>query len=186
MPNIMVSVVAGIIAIAAVILGGVALASDDKGPDNTAQVEDLQASIDQLNETLEETHQAQERSQLIGALNTLDAVAFHAIDDEMQTATEIPAGVSGNLTTARQIAGSITWPEELSEKSDTLLASMDEFLATIEADDLQVSKGLATETHDAWHDLEHDAYSYVAGEEHDEGDGHEEDAADEMEDEHAE
>jgi hypothetical protein len=186
MPNIMVSAVAGIVAIVALILGGVALASDDKGPDNTAQVEDLQASIDTLNSTLEETQASLERAQLIGALNTLDAAGFHAIDDELQAATEIPAGTAGSITTARQIAGSIAWPEELSEKSDLLLAKMDEFLAALEAEDLQASKGLATETHDAWHDLEHDAYPFVAGEEHEEGNGHEEGEGEDTEGEHAE
>jgi hypothetical protein len=125
-----------------------------------------------------------ERVEVLAALNTLDATEFHAIDEELQEADEIPEFTASTIERALQVSSSTQWPEDLSEKADTLNTTMEEFIAAMEAEDLQESKGLATDTHDAWHELEHDAYPWVAGEEleeEEEEEGEETEAAEETE-----
>jgi hypothetical protein len=54
----------------------------------------------------------------------------------------------------------------MQEKVDTLVASIEALQSALEADELSDAKGAATDVHDAYHELEHDAYPYIAGEEH--------------------
>jgi hypothetical protein len=116
-----------------------------------------------------------ERSEVLGAVNTLEATEFHAIDDELQAAEEIPEATATSVERACQVCSSTEWPEPLAEKAEILNTTMADFIEALEGGDLQASKGLATDTHDAWHDLQHDVYPWIAGEdveEHGERDDH--------------
>ena len=127
-------------------------------------------------ETSAETEARLQRVEVLAAVNALEATEFHAIDDELQVASEIPEGTQSSIERALQISSSTEWPDELAKKADTLNTTMEDFVAALEAGDLQASKGLATETHDAWHELQHDVYPWIAGEEHaKEEDGHSDD-----------
>jgi len=117
-----------------------------------------------------------QRVEVLAAMNKLDASEFHAIDDDFQVASEIPEFTSSTIKNALLVSSSTEWPEELAELAETLNTTMEDFIAAMEADDLQASKGLATDTHDAYHDLEHDAWPWIGGEEHAEEDGHDNEA----------
>ncbi|MEX0683505.1 MAG: hypothetical protein WD904_04285 [Dehalococcoidia bacterium] len=146
---------AGLAAVALLALVLVAACDDDDddsgGSDNSAELAELTTRL--------------ERVEVETALNTLDAAAFHTIDDELQAASEIPSGTSGTIERAHAIAAATHWPDDLSELAATLVQTMDDFLAALGAEDLEASKGLATDAHDAWHELQHSAYDWVAGEE---------------------
>ncbi|MEX0799839.1 MAG: hypothetical protein WD379_01315 [Dehalococcoidia bacterium] len=179
------SIGGGVIAVIALVLAGIAMASDDKGTDYSSQLADIQGSLSQIEQSQAGMQESLDKTQVTAAMTALDAAGFHAIDDELQAATEIPAGTAGSITTAHQITQGTAWPGELADPSATLLSTLEEFEAALEAEDLEASKGLATETHDAFHELEHEAYPYIAGEEHAEEDEHSEENG-EAEGDHAE
>jgi hypothetical protein len=165
MPTPLISALAGIIAIVAVVLAGVAIAADDTGPDLEPRLAELQSQSETTQETLTKVEDSLAKAQLVATLNSLDAVGFHDIDDELQAASEIPAGALGSIRMARQVAVSTAWPEDLKEQSDALVASLQEMETALDGDDLETAKGAATEVHDAFHELEHHAYPFLAGEE---------------------
>jgi hypothetical protein len=106
---------------------------------------------------------------------------LHDIDDTAQTADEIEAGWSGSLERLHAGMLGTSWPEELQEGADATIAALEASMADLEAEDLAGFKGHITEAHAAWHELEHPAYAFVGGEEHNEDDGHGEEATGEAE-----
>ena len=162
------SIVAVISTVALLTAMAAGCGDDDSG--SSDQLNSIQASLDEIQESLD-------RTDLVATMGFLATVQFHAIDDEMQTAEEIPGGVAGRISNAHAVASSTHWPDDISDLANTLVAALADFSAALEADDLQASKGLATDTHDAYHDLEHDAYALISGEGHGgegEGDGEDE------------
>jgi hypothetical protein len=154
----------------AILLAVVALADSGGGGDT----DELERRIGDVQSSLADIETATSNAQLIGALNTLSATPFHDIDEQLQAATEIPAGISGDVTTARQVASAITWPSELQEDSSTLVSHLEALEAALESDDLEAAKTEAAASHEAWHDFSGTAYAHVAGEE---PPAHEEDEA---------
>jgi hypothetical protein len=155
----------------AIVLAVVAL-SDSGGGDT----DKLETQIGEVQSSLADIEAAASNAQLIGALNTLSATPLHDIDEQLQAATEIPAGIAGDVTTARQVASAVAWPSELQEGSGNLVTHLEALEAALEADDLEAAKTEAVASHDAWHDFSGAAYAHIAGEEppaHDEEGGDE-------------
>jgi hypothetical protein len=94
------------------------------------------------------------------------------VDEEMQQASEIPAGTAGTVEVAFAITSTTIWPDELSAQASELAVALEEFMAALDADDLATAKGLSTDSHAAWHELDHTGYSWILGEEHTEDAGH--------------
>lgn len=119
-----------------------------------------------------------EKAMVLAATNGLSAIGLHEIDEELQTASEIPEGVSGDIERAHQITVGTDWPEDLAEGATELEAALADFMAAVEDEDLEAAKGYATDTHAAWHDLDHAALAFYAGDEHSEDDSHTDEEAD--------
>jgi hypothetical protein len=156
--------VAAALAVVAVALFLAACGDDDDSDDN-GQLDDIQVSL--------------ERTQVLTVMNALRVEGLHEIDDEAQTASEIEAGWSGAIGRLHQAVAGTTWPGDLAEGGEALEQALGDAHDALEAEDLAAFKTSVTASHDAWHDLEHDAYAFIAGEEHDEGegDGHDEEAS---------
>jgi len=166
-------VLAGL-AVFAIALVGVAACGDDD--DNDGNGGAPSAQIDELTTRLE-------RVEVETALNTLRDAELHAIDEEMQQASEIPAGTAGTIEIAFAITSTTTWPDELTARAAELTHALEEFMAALDADDLATAKGLSTDSHAAWHELDHTGYSWILGDEHTEDGDHgagESPAAEEM------
>lgn len=117
---------------------------------------------------LSSLQEQQNKTGVLAAMNGYDLIGLHEIDEEMQTASEIPEGVPSDIEKAHQITVGTAWPDELKEGADTLETALADLMAALEGEDLQTAKGLATDSHEAWHELSHEAYAYYAGEEHEE------------------
>ncbi len=153
--------VAAIVVLAAVTASACSSDDGDLGPrvqESELQVQQLQGQLEQLGRSLE-------KGQALAALNSLNATGFHAIDEEMQAASEIPAGILGRIRKARQSAEGMTWPAELEEQAGELVATLTDFENALSSNDLTNAKRLATASHDAFHNFEGLAYAYIAGEE---------------------
>jgi len=128
-----------------------ALAIGACGSNNDDDIEAINASL--------------QRIETLTALNTMEGVGFHDIAEDLQAASELDTFTLSTIRRARQVAAVTVWPQDLSELAATFLTKLGEFETALEAEDLRESKGLANETHDAWHELQTEAYPYLAGEE---------------------
>ena len=138
---------------------------DDAGAQDGVSQEDFTALETQVS-----------RNNVFAGLVGLSAVPFHELDENIQTASDIPEDYAFEVEHAQEVNSAIIWPDELTELAAPFETALDEFAAAIEDDDLEAAKAAATETHDSLHELEHEAWAYAAGEEHEEGDEHEEEA----------
>lgn len=172
------SIAAAVIAVIALALSAVALArdggSDSRPAEMEGQLQQIQTSLAEIQESLASLDEASTRSQVTGAVSYLNGVGFHAIDDELQVASEIPPVLSGQITRARQVAEGTRWPDEVKAEADALIAALREFEEALSHDDLQSAKGAAMTAHGEWHHLEGVVYPYLAGEEP-AGHGHDDD-----------
>lgn len=153
---------------AAILLMVVAFASACNGSSSNDDLEPRLAEneqrVQQVQAQIQETQDSFQRTQVLCVLNAISATPLHEIDTNMQTATEIPAGVSGQIRRARQAAQSITWPEELSSDGNALVNSLKSFEQALSNNDLTGAKTYATQSHESWHHLQDAAYAFVAGE----------------------
>jgi murein L,D-transpeptidase YcbB/YkuD len=166
------SIIGSLIAVIAVVLAGLAIATDDTGPDLGRQLSEVQTSVTNIEQAHGDMEAALARAQVIAAMTALNAVAFHQVDEEMQAATEIPAGTLGVITNARRVTQGTSWPSDLADHSTVLLSALEEFESALQADDLAAAKTTSMEAHAAFHSMEQVAYSYIAGDEQAGEDGH--------------
>jgi hypothetical protein len=146
--------------LATVVLTACAGGTDDLEP----RVAGSEQQVQQLQEQLEQLEVSVEKGRLLGALTALNETGFHALDDQMTVATEIPGGVSGRVKKARQAAESITWPHDLEGHGNKIVAKLKDFEGALSANNLAACKQLAAEVHDIWHDMEGPAYAFLVGE----------------------
>lgn len=188
------------VAIAGALLISAAACGDNRDGEEIneirAQLDSIQGTLDQLQTmqtSLDEIGRSLSKTEVVAAMSFLDGVGFHDIDEELQTASALPASLSSRITRARQVAEGTDWPEPLREHAEELIAALRSFEAALDEENLAQSKGLASEAHDRFHDLEGVAYPFLAGEEPEgqraeggDGDDHTEDEqhADEQGDNH--
>ncbi len=162
-----------------------ACGGDDDDADSAAPNQDtepsasVQAQLDEISEQLEgirsrlDFHDAGiQQAKMLGALNTFHAGDLHGLDDEMQAASEIGAGWSERAERMLQAAQSVEWPEDLQERAHGTEDALNQVIDALAEEDLATAKGLITEAHELWHEVEHDAYHMVAGPQTDHGHDH--------------
>jgi len=140
-------------AVVALIVVAAACGDDDDAGANS----DLTARIEAL-------EQREQRAEVLGAANTLSATGFHDIDEGLQRASEIPAGTAASIEKALQVTSSTGWPEPLAAQAATLETALVDLGTALEDEDLAAAKGMSAEAHQAWHDMEHDVWAWIAGE----------------------
>ena len=109
------------------------------------------------------------RTSVTAAMVTYRAEGIHELDGEATTASEIGAGWSGSVERMHAVTVGTVWPDELQEMADELASELALAEEAISADDLKGAKEHIALAHAAWHDLEHDAYTYIGGEGHADG-----------------
>ncbi len=144
-----------VLAIAAVACGD---DDDNGGGDVSAQLDSIQATLDELAES-------SQRSHVLATMTTVRAEGLHEVDGEALQASEIQAGWHGIIRRIRQAVAGTDWPDELSADAadwhDKLVAAED----AISSGDLAETKTAISFAHAAWHGIEPAAYQFAAGEE---------------------
>lgn len=118
-----------------------------------------------------------QKAEVLAAMTLYRAEGLHLIDDEAQEASEIAAGWSGSVTRMRQATAGVDWPDIFVEQAQTLESELMQVEEAIDAEDLAAVKEHITLAHETWHEFEEEAYAYIAGEEAEEGEDHEESAS---------
>ncbi len=146
------------LAIVVLAVAAAACSDDDGGADVTAQLDTIQATLDELVES-------SQRSHVLATMTTVRAEGLHEVDGEAVQASEIQAGWHGIIQRIRQAVGGTDWPDELSADAadwhDKLVAAED----AIRSGDLAETKTAISFAHAAWHGIEPAAYQFAAGEE---------------------
>ena len=131
---------------------------DNGGGDVTAQLDAIQATLDELAES-------SQRSHVLATMTTVRAEGLHEVDGEALQASEILAGWHGIIQRIGQAVGGTDWPDELSAEAaewHTKLVTAEE---AISSGDLAETKTAISLAHAAWHGIEPSAYQFAAGEE---------------------
>jgi hypothetical protein len=132
---------------------------DDNGGD------DVSAQLDTIQATLDELVESSQRGHVLATMTTIRTEGLHDIDDAAQQASEIEAGWSGAITRMRQAVGGTDWPDELSADAADWHAKLEAAEDAIDSGDLAASKTAISEAHAAWHLIESPAFQFIAGEE---------------------
>jgi hypothetical protein len=148
--------------------------NDDPSDDTTtdSQDSDVQEQLEVIRQRLDFHDETVSQAKVIIAMNTFRVEGLHEIDDAMQSASAIEAGWSGSTERMLQAAQSVDWPADLQDRAHALEDTLDALMDALDAGDLATAKGLATDAHTQWHDLEHDAYHFAAGPQPDHGHDH--------------
>lgn len=155
-----------IVALLAFVTGALFIAAC--GDDDT---NDAQAQVDQA--ALDAVRDQATNAQILAAMTVFRVDAMHELDDQIGEASEIDPDWQGRVTRMRRATASVVWPDEMKDMAATLLEKLTSLEAALTDENLDDAKTLAPEAHDAWHELDHDAYAHIAGEE---AESHEEEA----------
>lgn len=157
--NIRILAVVALLAFAAGALVIAACGDDADDSGASAQVE--QSDFDALKEQAT-------RSAILAAYTVTRVEQLHDLEESISAASEIDDGWEGRATRMRRATASVDWPEDMKEQAETALTALTNLEEALADGNLDDAKTYATESHDPWHELEHDALPYVAGEEHEE------------------
>ena len=153
-------------------------AQDAPSGDVQAQLDEINTQLEGIRSRLDFHDESIQQAKMLGALNTFHAEDLHGLDEEMQAASEVGAEWSARAERMLQAAQSVEWPDELQDRAHGVEDTLDAIIDALAEGDLATAKGLVTEAHEGWHEVEHDAYHIVAGpQEH----GHEHPHEDETE-----
>lgn len=109
------------------------------------------------------TASASSNSELLAALNIMDSVGFHDIDEGLRaTPQKLEASWLGKTKNARIAVAATTWPKELKPMATAFVDSAGKLQEALEKDDKSGAVAPAKAVHEAQHELSHEAYSYLA------------------------
>ncbi|MFN8638038.1 MAG: hypothetical protein U0360_00925 [Dehalococcoidia bacterium] len=100
---------------------------------------------------------------IVAALNNIDGVGFHAIDDAIgKPGAKIDASWLGKVRNARIAVAATTWPKDLQTQSKAFLDASATLQTALDKDDAAGAAKPARDAHEAQHTLSADAYNYLA------------------------
>jgi len=140
----------------------------------TAQIADIQTSLDGLSSEVSEIDDGIQRSLTLSQRIGLAQAEIHLIDEEMQVASEIPAGFLSRIRWMEQILASAPSPAELQDLADELAHNLAAAAAALESENLTESKGAVTTAHASWHAWDGAANTYLTEAEHHDAENHDE------------
>lgn len=108
---------------------------------------------------------------LVATIYLLDSSGFHDMDETINKEGRIEARYEGAVERARAAVLSTHWPEQLQGRANELLQALDELLPALQANDAAKAGPAATRVHTVEHNLSHDAWPLLAGEEHESSEG---------------
>jgi hypothetical protein len=147
------------VAVLAFAAGAVFIAACGGGDD----ANDAQAQVDQA--ALDAVKEQATKAQILATLTVFRVDAMHELDDQISEASEVDPDWQGRVTRMRRATASVVWPDDMKDMAATLLEKLTSLETALKDENLDDAKTLAPEAHDAWHELDHDAYAYIAGEE---------------------
>lgn len=144
-----------VLALSVLVIGAAACGDDDDDDDSGG------ANAEQV-----------EKTAVLAALTAFRQEGLHEIDDAAQVADEIEAGWSGAVERMHKVSAGTAWPADLKDMGDEFTAALEVAHDDLDAEDLAAFKGHIAEAHAIWHDLDHEGYNFISGDEHTAEGGH--------------
>ena len=142
-----------------------AIAAAACGDDDNGNGDDVTAQLDTIQATLDELVESSQRGHVLATMTTIRAEGLHDIDTAAQQASEIQAGWDGAITRMGQAVGGTAWPDELSTDAADWHSKLVAAEEAISSGDLAAAKTAIGFAHAAWHNFEPAAYQFAAGDE---------------------
>lgn len=125
-----------------------------------------QPALDQRVEALErevaELQEASARAHVAAVTYQLDSVGFHDLSVQL-AAGQMVAGALGPVRRARIAAQAISWPHELEEMNEKLVAQLLVLEEALRTEDPAKAAGPAEAVHELEHDLSNAVYAWLVG-----------------------
>jgi len=145
------------VALMAFAVGALFVAACSSSDDSTGVQAADQAALDAVKDQAT-------KAQILAAETVFRVDAMHELDDQVGEATEIDPDWQGRVTRMRRASASVAWPADLKDKAATELAALQKLETDLKNEDLAAAKADVGAAHDSWHELDYDAYAYIAGE----------------------
>jgi hypothetical protein len=85
----------------------------------------------------------------------LDTAGFHAMDEALNETQQVEPAYLSTVRRVQKVLVNTSWPEEIEADAQAFMDLLTQLEAALEADDGEGAASLATEVHDAQHDLSH-------------------------------
>lgn len=109
------------------------------------------------------TSAAAPASETLSALDIMDSVGFHTIDEALaKPGASIDPSWLGKTRNARIAVAATTWPREVEAQAKAFVTASGELQAALEKDDVAAAAKPARAAHEAQHALSHEAYTLLA------------------------
>jgi uncharacterized protein YoxC len=96
----------------------------------------------------------------------LDTAGFHGMDETLNETKTIDASYVSAVNRVKKVLTQTVWPEELQEGATGLIDLLGQFAEALEADNADEAAPLATQVHEAQHDLSHGIDGWLGEGEH--------------------
>ena len=147
--------------------------SDDNSGDGTgndAQDGDIQSQIDNLRTQFSgqqsriEFHDDRAvRSEMLTAMLTLYVEDLDGFVEEINSASEIPAGAADKAERMRRAVQLVFWGEQFQERATNLIGNLDSLWDAIFVDNLELAQESASNARELWHEMEAEIYLEIGG-----------------------
>jgi outer membrane murein-binding lipoprotein Lpp len=139
--------------------------------DLESKVTALEAKVEELSAAsmaMEEEAHAASALEVATAQYILDTAGFHGMDEALNETKTVDPAYASTVNRVRKVVAQVAWPDELKGQGEALVGTLAEFHEALEADDGEAAATLATEAHEAQHDLSHaiDDWLGEGGDEH--------------------
>lgn len=106
----------------------------------------------------------QDSAGMLTALNIIDNVGFHEIDEELNQpgGGTIDPSWLGKVRHAQIAVASVEWPGALRDRAGAFLEAAERLATTLDADDAKAGAGPAKDGHETSHDLTTDGWNVLA------------------------
>lgn len=95
------------------------------------------------------------------ALNVMDTAGLHGMDENLNAGEEIDPGYAGTIQRLSRITSVTPWPEDLTDQAMALRDLFNQFEEALANDDATAAAPLATQVHEAEHELSHEAGAWI-------------------------
>lgn len=91
----------------------------------------------------------------------MDTAGFHGMDETINAEGTIPSTYAATVNRVAQVLSVTPWSPELAEQATAFRATLAEFAAVLESEDVEAAKPLATRVHEEQHDFSHAIEAWV-------------------------
>jgi len=123
-----------------------------------------ESDLDKANARVDELQTQATKAQILAAITSVRADDLHGLDEALAEADAIDESWISRATRVRRAVASVTWPDDMKDRAAELVTTLTALEDALTHGNLDDARAAAPDAHDQYHELEHDASPYIAGE----------------------